>query len=416
MSSLQVLTPVGMLQPLRNLAFRQLWLANFAANLGKAVQSYGVLWLMVSASHTALSGALVQAVSSGAMLAFAVLAGLLADAVDRVRLQFWIHTAMASVSVAAAVLVSLGLFGRTNLLVLTFVSATGAALLWPAWQAHVVTTVPSRELPATASLNNLSFHAAALLGPCVGAALSAATGVFALFLIHAGSCMGLLHLYRKWPKAHALPGHGSSQRHAQASSPGVGGVVLILKTPAFRHLLLLAAAVFYSAAALSALLPSLARSTSQLTETALAALMGALGFGAMVSAVALPWARSRFRHGTLLAMAMLALALALAMLPHAAGFGLGLLTALGGFAWAVIITTFNASMQLYFADALRARALSLYMLAMGLGQTLGSISWGWTADQTSLALAYSGASAALAACALYTARAGRGLLDPSNRP
>ncbi len=104
--------------PLRVRVFRDLWLAQFASNIGSWVQTVGAQWLLVG--HGAGQVALVQVAAGLPVLFLALPAGVLADLVDRRRLLLAMQAAMALVAAALAVLAFVGLLGPWTLLSLTF--------------------------------------------------------------------------------------------------------------------------------------------------------------------------------------------------------------------------------------------------------------------------------------------------------
>ncbi|MYM91522.1 MFS transporter, partial [Rugamonas sp. FT82W] len=94
----------------------------------------------------------------------------------------------------------------------------------------------------------------------------------------------------------------------------------------------------------------------------------------------------------------------LATLGHAASQPLRLLLVLvGGVAWSAIVTTLNGAAQKAFPDAVRARTLSVHILAIAAGQTAGSAAWGMLAARCGIVPALTAAGAATLACAALVA-------------
>ena len=386
-----------MLSPLRHVSFRQLWLANFASSLGNSMQAYVLLCLITAKSQTLLSAALIQTAGSAPMLIFALSAGGLAERVERARLQFWINTAMALSTAAVALAALQGLPNNATLLLLTFLMGSGAALLWPAWQTSVATLLPAEQLPAAASLNNLSFNLAALLGPALGAALLHGPGPSAVLAVNALSFFGLLTLYRRWSQSGTL-GAPAMKSPTGASAARVGPQTAH-RQAGFTRLLGLVGCIFFATIALAALLPAYAFGHLQLDAGAFAGLMAMLGLGAVLSAFILPQLRARIGPARLLSAALASFAGVLTGLPHVSIQGAGLLIALGGVALATLITTLNSLVQARFQPAARARALGRYMLVLAAGQTLGSLAWGLAADRWGITPTWLAASALLLLCA-----------------
>ncbi|MGE5233084.1 MAG: MFS transporter, partial [Acidobacteriota bacterium] len=71
--------------PLRQPAFRALWIASVASNVGTWMHEVGAGWLMTSLAPSPVMVSLVQAATSLPMFLLALPAGVLADLVDRRR-------------------------------------------------------------------------------------------------------------------------------------------------------------------------------------------------------------------------------------------------------------------------------------------------------------------------------------------
>ncbi|MBJ7313637.1 MFS transporter [Rugamonas sp. CCM 8940] len=417
----------ALLEPLRHRRFRQLWLANLAANLGRWVQAFAAAWLVASMSESPLLTTLVQTASYAPMLLFALPAGVLADAVDRPRLLFVINAGMALAAGLMALATMGGQATAFTLLALTFLMGCCAAFLWPAWQASMSTLLEPELVPTAAILNNLSYNLAALLGPWLGGLLFQHIGAAPLFLANALSYLGLLLVYWRWvrddraataaasaaptascPDSAAAAPTGAGAGAADAAAAGtIGGawpafkygIASAWQQRAFRALLAQVAAIFFVAIAFAALLPLYVRDVLHLQASTFGSLMGASGAGAVLAAFALPALRARLGPRRLLAAALLVFGLMLAALPLTSAWPLALALVLaGGMAWAAIVSTLNGRAQTAFPSALRARTISIYMLAMGAGQSAGALFWGMVAQRMGVAAALLCAALAMCAC------------------
>ena len=70
-------------EPLRIAAFRSLWLALLASNIGTWMQTVGAQWLLVEQSGTDTLVAVVQTASTLPIVLLALPSGALADTFDR---------------------------------------------------------------------------------------------------------------------------------------------------------------------------------------------------------------------------------------------------------------------------------------------------------------------------------------------
>ena len=69
--------------PLRHRAFRTLWLATLASNIGIWLQNTGAGWLMTGLAPSPVMVSMVQVASLAPMFLFSLPAGAVADIVDR---------------------------------------------------------------------------------------------------------------------------------------------------------------------------------------------------------------------------------------------------------------------------------------------------------------------------------------------
>jgi hypothetical protein len=152
------------------------------------------------------------------------------------------------------------------------------------------------ELEAAATLNNLSYNVAAILGPALGGLLFNWIGAGALFLVNALSFVGLLSVY--WPGGASAPGHA---RQRAPSSPACAAAWHgALGCARYRHILVNVCSVFFATIAFAALLPVFVRDVLRLDSGVFGTLMGSLGAGAVLAAFLLPSVRTR-SHDPLLA-------------------------------------------------------------------------------------------------------------------
>ena len=128
--------------PLHVAAFRSLWLALLASNIGTWMQTVGAQWLLVEESGSDTLVAVVQTASTLPIVLLALPSGALADTFDRRRLLIAVQSFLVGVGVLLSVLTLAGRMPATLLLTLTFVLGAGQALTGPAWQAIIPELVP----------------------------------------------------------------------------------------------------------------------------------------------------------------------------------------------------------------------------------------------------------------------------------
>jgi MFS family permease len=241
--------------PLREPAFRSLWIANVVSNVGGWMQTVGAAWLMTSLSSSPLMVTMVQSASSLPVVLLALPAGALADIADRRLIllvsQFWMLAAAA----ALTCLVFTGAVTPILLLALTSVLGLGTALMGPASQAVITELVPSSQLSSAVSLNSAGFNLARAVGPALGGIILAKTGAGFTFLLNSISFLAvILALYNWRPKTRTsvLP----AERFVGAIR---GGLRYVRYAPALQSVLFRTGCFVFFGSALWALLPLVVR-------------------------------------------------------------------------------------------------------------------------------------------------------------
>src|SRR6266566_1637702 len=150
--------------PLQIAAFRAIWFASLAANVGTWFQNVGGVWLMTRFTTSPLLIALMQTATTLPVFLVGLPAGALADIVNRRRLLLATQGLILVAAAALSVLTFAGLMNVPLLLGFTFVLGLGAILANPAWQAVNTELVPPDELPAAVTLSSVSYNLARAVG------------------------------------------------------------------------------------------------------------------------------------------------------------------------------------------------------------------------------------------------------------
>jgi len=394
---------VPLTQPLRHARYRRLWCANLVSNVGTWIQTFASAWLIASSSHSASTTTLVQTSSYIPIFLFALFAGVVADAVHRPKFLFFCNLFQAGCACTMAALVAGGHAPHAAVLALVFCLGCGSAFMWPAWQAALSGLVEPDEVEAAATLNNLSYNTAAIIGPALGGVLFKWIGPGPLFLVNAISFAGLLFVYRAWWRE----GGGRPGVQAGYAERLREGLHTAFGCPRYRRILRNVATVFFSTIAYAALLPVFVRDVLHMDASVFGTLMGSLGGGAVLAAFCLPAIRARVDKTNILASALVVYGCMLAAMPWLHSLVVLVpLIACGGMAWSAVISTLNAAAQLSFPAAVRARTLAIYLVVMAGGYTVGSVVWGRFADACGVrfALTAAGACVLVNAAVLLTGR------------
>ncbi len=100
---------ISTLAPFRHQTFRTIWIASLASNFGSLIQAVGAAWMMTSITDSEDMVALVQASTALPIMLFSLIAGALADNVNRRSLMLTAQFFMLTVSITLTVFAYLGL-------------------------------------------------------------------------------------------------------------------------------------------------------------------------------------------------------------------------------------------------------------------------------------------------------------------
>ncbi len=356
--------------PLHEPLFRSLWIAAVICYTGRWILSVASGWLMAGLTLSPLMVSLVQAAS--ALPAFLVIlpAGALADMLDRRRLLLVMQTWMVVAAAALGILTLLHMITPWILLLFTFLIGFGAVMNDPAWQAITPEVVSEENFAAAVALNSAGYNVGRAVGPAVGGVIIAAAGTGSAFLVNAASIFGVIvFLYRWKRRPHESP--EPRERVVRAMRTGLEYV----RHSRDVHAVLVRTAVFsFSASAILAMLPLIARPFGSIGY---GALLGFFGAGALVGAIMLPALRRAIGVNAVIAVATMVFALA--TFASGRGYRFTVLAAVlfaAGVAWIAIVASLNVSAQTMSPAWLRARTLSIYLLVLQGGMAAGSAAWG----------------------------------------
>ncbi|QGP78643.1 MFS transporter [Sphingobium sp. CAP-1] len=378
-------------------SFRAIWTASLASNFGGLIQSVGAAWMMTSLSASPLLIALVPAATTLPIMLLSLWAGAVADNLDRRKVMIACQGAMLLTSAALAATAWAGLMTPWLLLGFTFLIGCATAINGPAWQASVGDMVPRAVLPSAVAMNSMGFNLARSLGPALGGIIVAAAGAAAAFLTNALSYVALLAVLARW-RPDLPPKLLPRERLGVAMVAGVGYVAA---SPKIKQVLLRAGAFGIGAAAVSALMPLVARDLLGGGALTFGIASGAFGLGAVLGALSTRRLRARFPIETIVRSAALSLALGTAITGASGWLALTILGyMLAGAGWVIALSTFNVSVQMSAPRWVVARAVALYqMIAFG-GMAGGAWLFGWVAEHQGVVTALYAAAAMQFAAAL----------------
>ena len=353
--------------------------------------------MMISLAQSADMVALVQASVTLPIMLFSLVAGAMADNLDRRKVMLAAQSFMLVISVALSVCAWTGLITPWLLLTFTFLIGCGGAFNAPAWQASVGDMVPRADVPGAVALNSMGFNIARSVGPAIGGAIVAAAGAAAAFSVNAVSYTALITVLSRWRPpvtAQLLPRETLGIAIA-------AGVRYVSMSPAIRTVLIRSAVFCIGASAVMALMPLIAKTLIAGGPLTYGVLLGSFGVGAVAGAIATTRLRKVLSTEAIVRWASAGFGLAAAITALSSQlFATMAALLLAGAGWVLTLSTFNVAVQLSTPRWVVARALSLYQMSAFGGLAAGSWMWGVIAQNHSVETSLLWASGVLFASAL----------------
>jgi len=370
--------------PFRFAHFRALWGASLFSNLGTFLQASAGAWLMLELTGSATWVGLMSASTTLPFLGLALVAGAVADLVERTKVLLISQIVMG---IAAAVMATITFLGEATpgrLLALGLLIGLGAAFNLPAWQALVPDLVPREMVASAVSLNSVAFNVARAIGPALGGLLVATVGAEVGFGLNALSYLSVIVVLVTLRRSNQAP-------PVNEPTPLITAIALGLRfaryTKAFRRVLLYGALFALTSAVVPTVLPS---HTARLGGGSLAygLLLGTMGVGAIVAAFTRRRVAERLgRNAVAVTMAGYGVAgVAVGLAPSVVAAIPALFLAGACLVWTAV--TLNSTAQLLSPSWVRGRTMGLWSLAFAGVSPVGAILSGVIADALTTTSAY----------------------------
>ena len=348
---------------------------------GSMMQSAAILWhvsLLVPPSHRGMALGMVGLVRVVPIIVLSLIAGVVADAVDRRRLLIVTQSGMALSAAILAWVTFKGVHALWPVYVLASLGAAFGSFDGPARQSLIPNLVPRDHLPNAISLNTIMFQIAAVLGPALGGLVIGTLGVGWAYALNALSFLfviGALIAMRDVPKR---AGDGTARITFSAAGEGLR---FVFRAPLIRSTMLLDFfATFFASA--TALLPIFAQDILHVGARGYGMLSAAPSVGALItSAILVRRIDDIQRRGQVMLWSVAGFGVATIAFGLSRSFWLTFAClALTGATDTVSMVIRNIIRQLNTPDALRGRMTSVNMIFFMGGPQLGELEAGMVAQ------------------------------------
>lgn len=373
--------------------FRNLWIGNFFSNTGTFMMIIAAGWEMSSLTQNAALVAMVQTALSLPFFFFVIPGGILTDLINHRRLLI---AAQSWMMVSVALIAWCSWTGRLTpwlLLSLLTLVGIGTAIHQPAWKTILQDLVTREQSASAVALNSLNYNIGQALGPFLGGLLSGALGAAGVFLCKALSYLTVIGAL--WPiPDDRLPKPKTGVSSSSVVSSLGEGFSFLKTSPILGGILVRYALFILPASGMMALLPLEARREigtgvfgygTLMGVLGVGELLGALGIGAVVGALFIPGLKQRFSLDRVVTATLVCFSLCTLGVSQWDSMLLDdLFLIVGGVSWSIMTVTHQVAVQFCSPDWVRGRTTSFYMLTLQGATALGSLTFGWIAQLTTI--------------------------------
>lgn len=346
------------------------------SSMGTFLQAVAGSWLMLELTGSATWVGLMVASNLLPTLFLAVLAGAIADLVDRTKVMIAAQSLSGLAALAMAIVTAMDLLTPGVLLGLGLLLGVGVAFNLPAWQSFVPDLVPRGMVASAVALNSVAFNVARAVGPAIGGLILATLGAQVAFGLNALSYAAVVGVLATVGRKIRTATDPDSHSITEAMALGLRFARFTLP---FRRVLALAGLFAICSAVIQAVLPN---RTAELggEEWTYGLLLGSMGLGALIGAFTRPQFIARFGARAIsTSMTIFGVFGVLLGIANSITVAVIALIAIGA-CWVWTLTTLNATAQLMAPGWVRGRAMSLYTLAFAGIIPVGSALSGVVAD------------------------------------
>ncbi len=353
--------------------FGTFWFASLLSSIGTWAQQVAEPWLLLTLGASSFLIGLDSFAMNAPVLLLTVYGGALADRSDRRRVIALFQSIQMLCPTAIVFLLVAKLVQPWMIIALSVIVGVTDALSMPSFQSIVPSIVAHDEIGAGLALNSTQFSLSRILGPSIAGVLMSSFGAMACFVISAVSYVPFvgvaLWILPKW-----------TPPPTKASMPlwrSFTGIAAIVKQPQVGSALLSVLATSVLCAPLVTFTPVLVRDVFHGGAGRFSMAVAAFGVGGLLGAAALlsvPAGVDRRRLSVAFAIAYGAVLVLTAL--NAWFWALPPLLVLAGASMAVTSTSASTLLQATAKPHLLGQTVSLYMLAMRGGISVGALLMG----------------------------------------
>ncbi len=379
--------------------FRRYFAGQVISSVGSWLQALAVTWLVLDITGRSDRLGIAVALQFLPLLVLGAPAGVLADRVDNRRLLLATSAVSAVLALAFGVVVSSGSTDLGLIYGLTFVSGLVLAVERPAMQALLYQLVGRDSLPSAVAANSTIVSVSRLVGPALGGAMVAVTGLASCFYANAISYVAVFVALASISRSQLVPRPlgARSGRNLRAA------VAHVRSRPEVRRPLVVMAVVGVVALNFQTTFPSMVRFGFDRGAGAVGIAMSVSAIGSILGGIYAAGITPHPRRTLALALtgfgAMLVVFAAAPSYPIFVLLGIPL-----GFASACFQSIDTVAVQQATEPSMQGRVMALHQMAWYGSTPIGALMMGWVIQTTSPRVPFVLGGLAALACAATLAR------------
>ena len=336
-------------------------------------------WLVLEMTGSPLSLGLVWATRSAPRLLWGMLAGAVADKLDRRRLLLWILIVLAGMMFLFGSLITINLIRLWHIFLFIFLMSSLKTFEVTTRQALIVDVVDRHHMMRSIALNSVGLRLMGLIGGAAAGILISIWGIVNPFYVMAACyIVALISLWMVRTERTRL--QHDSVKQSSLWTHYREGFTIIAQNRVVAVLVVLAILCEIFGFSYQVLLPLFARDILEVGVIGLGAFTAAQSLGGLISTLILT-IKSRYQaKGRLILVLYLLFGVALLLFAQSSSYLFSLIAIFltGGVA-AVFDAVQHIMLQLNVSEQQRGRAMGIWQLSIGFGP-IGHILLGFTAS------------------------------------
>ncbi|MFC2033880.1 MFS transporter [Chloroflexota bacterium] len=371
--------------------FRLIFLTSITSSVGMYMQMVAMGWLVLELTDSPLSLGLVWATRQAPSLFLGVMAGAIADKVDRRGLLIFAFISRAAGALVIGILVTMGIVELWHILLVTFITGLVSVFGFPARQALAVDIVGSEGAMNAISINAVGMRVIGIFGGAAAGFVIELLGIdWCFYIMVVSFLIGIIILLQIRGVERKTSAHKQS-----IWSNFMEGMKLIGKNQVILILMVMTLLCEILGFSYQVVLPVFARDVLKVGAVGLGMFSTAQSVGGLLGGLALASLGDFKYKGRLILGIFLCFGIFLILFSQSPWFPVSLvLIAVIGAMASGMDAMGHTMLQLNVNDEQRGRAMGIWMMSMGFGP-IGSLTIGAIASLLGAPLAVTINGAAL---------------------